>query len=136
MRLLGRSLVRRSPALPIDVERVAATVASARAIRQRPVRIREWRLPPVAPLVLRFEGLPMLETAADVAALLDVALADLDWLADPRGLNRHSVDDAVRHYRCRWIAKRDGAPRLLEAPKPRLKAAQRASQRGQAGAID
>ena len=59
----------------------------------------------------------------DLAALADFLAVDgdqLDWLADRREINRHARDERLRHYRYRWLPHR-----LIEAPKPRLRAIQR-----------
>ena len=36
-----------------------------------------------------------------------------------------TLDEPLRHYRYRWVAKPSGSLRLIEAPKPRLKQLQR-----------
>ncbi|NNG05028.1 MAG: RNA-directed DNA polymerase, partial [Inquilinus sp.] len=50
---------------------------------------------------------------------------ELDWFADTR--RQHGVTEKrpLQHYSYAWVPKRRGAPRLIEAPKPRLKALQR-----------
>lgn len=68
---------------------------------------------------------PELSTARDLADFLEVELAMLDRLADRRGLNRTVVDEPLRNYRYRWFPKSSGGSRLLEVPKPRLRAVQR-----------
>lgn len=67
---------------------------------------------------------PQWEYTADIAALLDVTLSELDWLADARGWNRRA-GEPLRHYRQHWMATSTGGIRLIEAPKPRLAEAQR-----------
>jgi retron-type reverse transcriptase len=47
------------------------------------------------------------------------------WLADVRGLERSVDGERLRNYRYRWLARRHGLPRLIEAPKLRLKEIQR-----------
>ena len=42
-----------------------------------------------------------------------------------RGLERVVGDEALRHYRYTQVSRASGPPRVLEAPKPRLKALQR-----------
>lgn len=71
------------------------------------------------------QALPVLTTEGELATWLGVSLGHLDWLADRRTQEARIDDERLRHYRYRWIAKRGGAARLLEAPKPRLKAIQR-----------
>jgi len=59
----------------------------------------------------------------DLAALADFLAVDgdlLDWFADRREINRHARDEPLRHYRYQWLPHR-----LIEAPKPRLRAIQR-----------
>ncbi len=69
--------------------------------------------------------LPALTTEREVADWLGIAPAELDWLADCKGLERTTRAEPLRNYVYTWIKKRSGARRLIEAPKPRLKALQR-----------
>jgi hypothetical protein len=69
-------------------------------------------------------AVPVLTTSAEVAAWLDVTSAELDWFADVRGLNACAAPAALHHYLFHWRPKRRGSHRLVEAPKPRLKAIQ------------
>ena len=71
-----------------------------------------WAVPPIA-------------TEAALADRLGLELGELDWLADRRGAERDSASGPLRRYDYRWRAKRDGRPRLIEAPRPRLKGVQR-----------
>jgi len=75
--------------------------------------------------ILRLIRVPELPTAQDLADWLELAMPRLDWLAD-RG-RRHSADESPRlgHYHYRWQPRNDRPPRLIEAPKARLKAIQR-----------
>jgi hypothetical protein len=66
--------------------------------------------------------LPDLATPGDLAAWLGITTGELDWFADPRGLIEGP--GALCHYSYRWIPKRHGY-RLMEVPKPRLRAIQR-----------
>jgi hypothetical protein len=68
---------------------------------------------------------PKLATPGDLAAWLELPIAHLDWFADTRGGNRRAEAPALEHYTGTFVPKRSGPPRLLEAPKPRLKAVQR-----------
>jgi RNA-directed DNA polymerase len=68
---------------------------------------------------------PAITTPAALADLLGLGPAGLDWFADRQGRGRRAPDGALRHYRYHWRAKPSGPPRLIEAPKPRLKAIQR-----------
>jgi hypothetical protein len=68
---------------------------------------------------------PAIATTAELASFLEVDPGELDWLADIQGRERTCRVEALRHYRYRWVAKPSGSLRLIEAPKPRLKAIQR-----------
>jgi RNA-directed DNA polymerase len=68
---------------------------------------------------------PVLDTVGDVAAWLELPVGELEWFADVRGLERRADDERLRHYRYAWHVRPDGRARVLEAPKPRLKALQR-----------
>ncbi len=70
-------------------------------------------------------GVPALPTTGDIAAWLGEEVEQLAWLADWRGLARLARDPRLSHYVYRWMPKRSGGMRLLEAPKPRLKEVQR-----------
>lgn len=97
----------------------------------RPPRIAQYVLEParMSPRagVLATCDLPDLPTLGDLAAWLGVTTRELAWFADVRGMN--APEGALCHYLYRWIAKRHGV-RLLEAPKPRLRAIQRRILRG------
>lgn len=81
--------------------------------------------PPMAPRpgALAACALPAIATPGDLAAWLGIDVSELDWYADRRNMNG-SADGPLRHYRCRWVAKSEGV-RLMEAPKPKLRAIQR-----------
>lgn len=69
---------------------------------------------------------PVIESAGALAEWLGIALAELDWFADLKGLGaRRGAGEALRHYRYRAVEKRSEGVRLLESPKPRLKGLQR-----------
>jgi hypothetical protein len=68
---------------------------------------------------------PALATTRELATWIGIALDDLEVLADRRGISRSSRDPRARHYRYAWIPKPTGGSRLVEAPKPRLRIAQR-----------
>ncbi len=69
-------------------------------------------------------NLPILDAPGDIASWLSLPVRELEWLADLRGLERVS-GPRIQSYTYRWLAKRTGGARLLEAPKSRLKAVQR-----------
>jgi hypothetical protein len=69
--------------------------------------------------------LPPLTTPRELAAFLELEVGDLNWLADIQGRSRRMADGPLTHYRYQWRVKRSGEARLVEAPKPRLRAIQR-----------
>ncbi len=95
-----------------------------------------WPAPDVTPPTMRptpaFQGLdlPPLPTVVALADWLLLDLPTLDYLADPE--SRHEVhgDAAVNHYRYLLRRKTRGGTRVIEAPKARLKALQRAILHG------
>src|SRR5258705_1969851 len=94
--------------------------------RQRKPRIFHFPLEPARmsprPGALAACNLPALATPGDLAAWLGITIGELDWFADARVM----IDGpgALCHYSYRWIPKRHGY-RLMEVPKPRLRAIQR-----------
>jgi RNA-directed DNA polymerase len=70
-------------------------------------------------------SVPPLPTTGDIAVWLGEEVEQLAWLADWHGLARLERDPHLCHYVYRWMPKRSGGMRLLEAPKPRLKVIQR-----------
>ncbi len=82
--------------------------------------------PQMAPIAA-FAGcdVPGLITPQDLAAWLMIEPQQLDYFADPEGRHERHGDMAVNHYHARVVPKRRGGVRLIEAPKPRLKALQR-----------
>ena len=78
--------------------------------------------PPVSGLVTL--PLPRLPTTHDLAMWLGLSDKELAWFA---GLNRRcdpGQDPRLHHYHYAWQARIRGHQRLLEKPKPRLKAIQ------------
>lgn len=69
--------------------------------------------------LLRSQDLPALETAVDLAQFLEIPLAELRFLTFHREVSQ------VNHYKRFEIPKKRGGTRLISAPMPRLKAAQR-----------
>jgi RNA-directed DNA polymerase len=68
---------------------------------------------------------PAITTPAELAGFLNITPGELDWFADIQGRERVCRVEPLRHYRYRWVTKRYGSFRLIEAPKPRLKEFQR-----------
>jgi retron-type reverse transcriptase len=69
--------------------------------------------------------IPALATIGELAEWLGLPVEQLDWLAGEHGGHGQESEPPLRHYRYLFVGKRGGMPRLLEAPKPRLKAIQR-----------
>ena len=61
-------------------------------------------------------SVPKLTTECELADWLQISPAQLDWLADRKGLERLAHPEPLRNYVYRWIKKRSGAKRLIEAP--------------------
>jgi RNA-directed DNA polymerase len=93
------------------------------ALFERSLVIRRWPVSPEkatsAPFSVRALG-----DIADVAQFLSLSSEELAWFADPKGLQEQRSQ--LSHYRISWVRKRHGGVRLLEAPKMRLREAQRA----------
>jgi RNA-directed DNA polymerase len=70
-------------------------------------------------------AVPALPTSTALAAWLGLKPADLDWFADCHGREADVPLGLLRHYTYRRLSKPSGKWRLLEMPKPRLKALQR-----------
>jgi hypothetical protein len=67
---------------------------------------------------------PALGTTSELAAWLGLLPRELDWFADQRGMLR-KAPPVLQHYCFTWVSRGAKVGRLLEAPKPRLKALQR-----------
>ncbi len=68
---------------------------------------------------------PAIESIGALADWLSITPDELLWFADLKGLAYKSKNPQLTHYHYRVLAKKSGAIRLIEAPKPRLKALQR-----------
>jgi retron-type reverse transcriptase len=68
--------------------------------------------------------IPVITSIGDLAHWLALDTSDLEWFADLRRLAGKG-DPRLAHYHYTAAIKRSGAIRLIEAPKPRLKALQR-----------
>ncbi len=66
-----------------------------------------------------------LDTLGDVAAWLELSSEELTWFADVAAAGRHRRREVAQHYTWDWVARGERLPRLLEAPKQRLKQLQR-----------
>ena len=101
-------------------------VASA-AIRRGRKRLQIVLSPPLPQPSAEFfvTSAPHIATTGDLADWLGLSPRDLDWFAGARRQARHTLIPVLQHYRFAFIPKRSGLPRLVEEPKPRLKAIQR-----------
>jgi RNA-directed DNA polymerase len=61
----------------------------------------------------------------ELAELLELSDGQLAWLADVRSLERTVSKEQLRNYRYRALPRQGGLPRVIEAPKARLKEIQR-----------
>jgi RNA-directed DNA polymerase len=66
-----------------------------------------------------------IDSVAGLAERLELSDGQLAWLADVRSLERTVTHAKLRNYRYRVVPRRGGLPRVLEAPKARLKEIQR-----------
>ena len=94
-----------SPEPPAPAPALRDAIAHARRVG------RDW---PVA-------RIPSSTALADALELSDGQLA---WLADVRSLERTVAAERLRNYRYAAVPRRSGLPRLIEAPKMRLKEVQ------------
>ncbi|MEZ5302644.1 MAG: reverse transcriptase family protein [Verrucomicrobiales bacterium] len=104
--------------------------ASAWAMPDRKIALAAGSLPPAMGEPPAGWAVPPLATLGDLAGWLRLDLAELDWYADPHSLERRVASAKLRHYTYRWLPKRRGGARLIEVPKPNLKALQRQIARG------
>ncbi|MEM7231064.1 MAG: reverse transcriptase family protein [Planctomycetota bacterium] len=68
---------------------------------------------------------PSILSREALAEWLGVSVEQLLWLADPGYRERQPESEPLQHYRYTWRTKRHGVRRLIESPKPTLKAMQR-----------
>ena len=75
----------------------------------------------------RFAGLdiPAIATTGDLARWLGLPIEHLDWYADATRQHGRTDDAILQHYTYVFVPKRIGPPRLIEAPKSRMKTIQR-----------
>jgi hypothetical protein len=96
----------RGPALPsVNVEHSAAVRAARAPVPRWPV--------------------PAIDSVASLAEQLELSDGQLAWLADVRGLERTVERERLRNYRYLTVPRRGPVPRVIEAPKLRLKEVQR-----------
>jgi hypothetical protein len=68
---------------------------------------------------------PSLPTTGALAGWFGLDPGRLDWFSDCQGREARSPSGPLRHYLYRWLPGRRGKRRLLEQPRPLLKALQR-----------
>lgn len=68
---------------------------------------------------------PRIESAGGLADWLGVTVNDLEWFADLKGLAYKRRVPRLEHYHYRILSKQFASVRIIESPKPRLKALQR-----------
>ncbi|WP_068209235.1 reverse transcriptase family protein, partial [Rathayibacter tanaceti] len=68
---------------------------------------------------------PRIDGWGDLARLLALTPGELEAFADVQHWNRRAPEGPVQHYDHVWRERPGRAPRLLEVPRPRLRAVQR-----------
>jgi hypothetical protein len=69
-------------------------------------------------------NVPVLCTQDELAKWMGISTGELLWFADARRIETKTAQPRLRNYHYRILSKRFGKLRLIEAPKPRLKAIQ------------
>ena len=64
---------------------------------------------------------PRFATLGELGRWLDLSDSELDWFADARRQSAKTRIPVLQHYRYHLLTKRNGALRLIEAPKPTMK---------------
>ncbi len=96
-------------------------------LQQPPLRRLFWAAPRMTPAAGRPAAWPVLPlpTVGALANWLGLRDRELQWFADCLGREADAPPGPLRHYTYHRVQKIGGKGRLLEAPKPRLKALQR-----------
>ncbi|MGA9858947.1 MAG: reverse transcriptase family protein [Solirubrobacteraceae bacterium] len=105
---------RRAPDDEREPPRVLRVLADAPSLRpaDRPRLQHEWAIAAIG-------------SVGELAERLELSDGQLAWLADVRGLERTVTAERLRNYRYRALPRPGGVPRVIEAPKARLKEIQR-----------
>ncbi len=74
--------------------------------------------------LLKSRDLPIFETPEQMADWLQISAGRLAWFAHQCVPSHRPKTVETSHYHYTWLAKRSGGQRLIESPKPQLKAAQ------------
>ena len=121
---LARQVLEVYPSAPLDAPRELAAVIASRDVPEG--RGRPRSRPVVATRMLRNPWhLPVLHGLEHVGHFLQLDVGELEWFADGRHLARGAAAVPLQQYRVSTRLAPSGAVRVLEAPKPRLKAMQR-----------
>ena len=130
-----RSLVRKSPGrVPPSYDWLKCFVEQSRwfdklseQIRRNPTPMGALLTPPKFAPSPRFAALeiPRITTLGDLALWLRLPVEQLDWFVDDRRQHSQTTIPILQHYSYSFVARSSGPPRLIEAPKPRLKTMQR-----------
>ncbi len=119
-----------SRALALHIEQFLASIR-ARGNAQGPPEIlrslpaQGFRRRLLLPQLEHSWPLASIGSPAELAEILELDLGQLTWLADVKSLERLVRDEKLRNYRYAAVPRRSGVPRLIEAPKARLKEVQR-----------
>ncbi|HWF73009.1 MAG TPA: reverse transcriptase family protein [Solirubrobacteraceae bacterium] len=113
-RVIGAFLAERpAPGPELEPPRIVSMAPHPTAPeRKRPALAPGWPLAPI-------------DSVGVLASRLELSDGQLAWLADVRSLERTVSQEKLRNYRYRVVTRRSGLPRVLEAPKARLKEIQR-----------
>jgi hypothetical protein len=98
--------------LPTQPVPTPADRARSPAVWARRAPVPRWPVPEIASVV-------------QLAERLELSGGQLAWLADVRGLERTVEREQLRNYRYLTVPRRGALPRVVEAPKLRLKEIQR-----------
>ena len=96
-------------------------------LRRKPQRLHVVLAPPKFAPAEQFAdiAIPKLATTNDLAHWLGTPLDQLDWFTGRKDRRSRSDVSTLLHYTYAFVPKASGPPRLIEAPKSRLKAIQR-----------
>ncbi len=140
MEALAMSVVALYRTPPIErpdqlVEHIAAFLAARTSpeLATDPPQIHRLLPAPAPPVVPppprvpreRVSGIAHIPDVVDLAERLELSPGQLAWLADVRGLERSVPREQLRNYRYRAHHRDGPVPRVIEAPKARLKEIQR-----------
>jgi RNA-directed DNA polymerase len=105
---------------PPQILRLSVTTPPLPPVQTFPLPAR-----PARPQLANRWPLANVRSVPELAARLELGDGQLAWLADVRGLERTVGPEQLRNYRYRTVARAGALPRVIEAPKARLKEIQR-----------